>query len=167
MWPVWLAFFDCGFHSVCFLKDKDKRFMEAPDGRDWPRGKLGLVLMGVAILHTSCNPIFCWWAGRGSMCVPSLLFGLRPNYSGSNEDNVHLLQKVQCPEPCNRPLPTQVSARDSWTLTGKSGSVSCWVTAPFSHIPQLSNHMPQLIVCRPQLKIPHAARKIKNPVCHN
>ena len=26
------------------------------------------------------------------------------------------------------------SARDSWTLTGKSGSVSCGVTAPFSWV---------------------------------
>ena len=71
------------------------------------------------------------------------------------------------PNPYSRPPPTQASARDSWTLTGKSGSVSCWVTAAFSHIPQLSDHMPQLIVCRPQLKIPHAARKVKNPVYHN
>ena len=30
--------------------------------------------------------------GRG--CVPSLLFYLRPNYGGDNEDNGDLLQKV-------------------------------------------------------------------------
>ena len=29
MWPVWLVFCDCGFHSVCPLMDKDKRLMEA------------------------------------------------------------------------------------------------------------------------------------------
>ena len=43
-------------------------------------------------------------------CVPSLLFSLKPNYGGGNEDNGHLLQKVpwmhyctQCPWPCSRP----------------------------------------------------------------
>ena len=70
-----------------------------------------------------------WWD-----CVPSLLFDLRPNYGGGNEDNGDLLQKVpcahchtQCPRPCSRPLPTHASNTDSWTLTGKSGSVSCGV----------------------------------------
>ena len=32
--------------------------------------------------------------GRG--CVPSMLFDLRPNYGGGNEDNGDLLQKVPC-----------------------------------------------------------------------
>ena len=71
-------------------------------------------------------------------CVSSLLFDLRPNYGGGNEENGDLLQKVpcmhchtQCPRPCSRPLPTRTSTRDSWTLTGKSGSASCGVTASF------------------------------------
>ena len=58
------------------------------------------------------------------------------NYSGGNECNGDLLQKIpcmycytQCPKPCSRPLPTHASAEDSWTLTGKSGSVSFGVTA--------------------------------------
>ena len=74
-------------------------------------------------------------------CVPSLLFDLRPNYGGGNEDNGDLLQKVpcrhcytQCPQPCSRPPLTHASTGDSWTLTGKSGSVSCGVTAPFSWV---------------------------------
>ena len=77
--------------------------------------------------------------GRG--CVSSMLFDLRPNYGGGNEDNGDLLQKApcmycctQCPWPCSRPPPTHASTRDSWTLTGKSGSVSCVVTAPFSWV---------------------------------
>ena len=41
---------------------------------------------------------------------------------------------TQCPRPCSRPLPTQASARDSWTLMVKSGSVSYVVTAPFSWV---------------------------------
>ena len=36
------------------------------------------------------------------------------------------------PQPCSRPPPTHASAGDSWTLPGKSGSVSCGVTASFS-----------------------------------
>ena len=63
----------------------------------------------------------------GQGCVPSLLFDLRPNYGGGNEDNGDLLQKIpctQCPQPCSKPPPTHASAGDSWTLTGKSGSVS-------------------------------------------
>ena len=78
---------------------------------------------------------------EGQGCVPSLLFDLRPNYGGGNEDNGDLLQKVpcrhcytQCPQPCGKPPPIHASARDSWTLTGKSGSVSCGVIAPFSWV---------------------------------
>ena len=69
-------------------------------------------------------------------CVPSLLFDLRPNFGGGDEDDGDLLQKActQCPRPCTKPRPTHVSARDSWTLMSKSGSVSCGVTAPFSWV---------------------------------
>ena len=41
---------------------------------------------------------------------------------------------TQCPQPCSRPPPTHASARDSWTLTGLSGSVSCGVPAPYSWV---------------------------------
>ena len=41
---------------------------------------------------------------------------------------------TRCPQPCSRPPPTHASTRDSQTLTGKSGSVSCGVTAPFSWV---------------------------------
>ena len=40
----------------------------------------------------------------------------------------------QCPWLHSRPLLTHASAGDSWTLTGKSCSVSCGVTAPFSWV---------------------------------
>ena len=60
---------------------------------------------------------------------------LGPNYGGCNEDNGDLLQKVpciycytHCPQPCSRPPPTHASTEDSWTLTGKYGSVSYGVT---------------------------------------
>ena len=77
----------------------------------------------------------------GQGCVPSLLFDLRPNYGGGNEDNGDFLQKVtrvhchtQCPQPSSRPPLTYVSARDSWILMGKSGSVSYGVIALFSWV---------------------------------
>ena len=83
--------------------------------------------MGRAMLSKS----LIQFSVEGQGCVPSLLFDLRPNYGGGNEDNGDLLQKVpcthcctQCPRPCSRPPPSHASTRDSWTLTGKSGSVS-------------------------------------------
>ena len=41
---------------------------------------------------------------------------------------------TQFPQPCSRPPPTHASTGDSWTLTGKSGSVFCVVTDPFSWV---------------------------------
>ena len=86
------------------------------------------VLFWLAPLSKSLIPLSV--DGRG--CVPSLLFDLRPNYGVGNEDDCDLLPKVPCrhccmqyPQPCSRLLPPHASARDSWTLTGTSGSVSC------------------------------------------
>ena len=71
--------------------------------------------------------------------LPAIYLG--PNYGGGKEDNGSLLQKIpcmysytQCPQPFSRPPQTHTSTGDSWTLTGKSGSVSCGVTAPFSWV---------------------------------
>ena len=88
------------------------------------RGKLGLVLMGRAMLSKSLIQFSV--DGRG--CVPCPLFDLRPNYGGGNEDNGGLLQKVpcthcctQCPQPCSRPPLTHASARGhSQTSLGQS-----------------------------------------------
>ena len=108
-----------------------------PGGRDWLWGTLGLVLMGGAMLSES----LIQFSVDGWGCVHSLLFDLRPNYDGGNESNGDFLQKVpcthchtQCPWPWSRPPPTNASDRDSWTLTGKSGSVFCGVIAPFSWV---------------------------------
>ena len=54
------------------------------------RGKLGLVLMGGAKLSKS----WIQFSVDGRVYVPSLLFDLRLNYGGGNEDNGDLLQKV-------------------------------------------------------------------------
>ena len=68
----------------------------------------------------------------GPGCVPFLLLDLRPNYGGGNEDKgpMKALRHIL-------PLTLQqatASARDSWTLTGKSGSVCSGVTALFSWV---------------------------------
>ena len=114
MWSVWLVFCDCGFHSVCPLMDKDKRFMEASW---WERlsGELGLVLMGKAMFSKS----LIQFSVDGWGCIPSLLFDLKPNYGGGNEDNGNILQKTgcthcpnQCPQPWSMPLQTHTTARD-------------------------------------------------------
>ena len=110
MWSVWLVFCDCDFQSVCPLRDKDKKLMQA----FWlERGKLCLVLMDSAMLSKSLIQFSV--DGRG--CVPSLLFDLRWNYGGGNEDNGYLLHKIlcthcctQCHQPFSRPLWTHASA---------------------------------------------------------
>ena len=45
-----LVFCDCDFQSVYPLMEKDKRFMEASGWKRLTEGKLGLVLMGGAML---------------------------------------------------------------------------------------------------------------------
>ena len=67
MWLDWLVF--CDFQSVCLLMVKDKRLMEASWWERLTEGKLGLVLMGGAMLSKSLIQISV--DGRG--CVPSLL----------------------------------------------------------------------------------------------
>ena len=47
------------------------------------RGKLGVVLMGGAMLSKS----LIQFSVDGWGCVLSLLFDLRPNYGGGNEDD--------------------------------------------------------------------------------
>ena len=70
MWLDWLVFYDCGFQSVCPLIEKDKRLKELPEGRDWLRGNLGLVLMGRAMLSNS----LIQFSHDGWSCVPSMQF---------------------------------------------------------------------------------------------
>ena len=77
---------------------------------------------------------------EGWGCVPSLLFDLRPNHGGGNEDNGDLFQKVLCmhcrtqyPLPCNRSPRTHSSAGDSWTHE-KVWVRLLWVTVCFSWV---------------------------------
>ena len=123
--------------------EKDKRLMEASWWERLTLGKLGLVLMGWAMI----SKYLIKFSVDGWGYVPSLLFDPRQNYGGGNEDNGDFLQMVpcmhfhtQCPQPCSRPLLTHASTGDSWTLTGKSDqsllgslllSPSSWFTQAF------------------------------------
>ena len=140
MWSVWLVFFDCAFHSVCPLMEKDKRLMEASWWERLTVGETGLVLMGGAMLSKSLIQFSVDLCLLLLLCSP-LLFDPRPSYGGGDEDNGDLLQKVpwvywytQYPQPCGRPPLAHASAGGPWTLTGKSRSASFGVTAPFSWV---------------------------------
>ena len=73
-------------------------------------------------------------------CVPSLLFDLRPNYAGGKRimatsfkrSHDALLHSV--PPALQQATADPCLCGDSWTLTGKSGTLSCGVAAPFSWV---------------------------------
>ena len=72
----------------------------------------------------------------GRVCVPSLLFDLRPNYGGGNEDNGYLLQKVTCTH-CSVPSPAaghhqpKPLPETPGQIMGKSGSAPFGVNCSF------------------------------------
>ena len=110
MWSDWLVFCDCGFHFVCPLMKKYKRLMEATW---WER--LGLVLMGRAMFSKSSIQFSVYrWS-----CVPSLVFTWGQTMVEVEKIMVTFFH---------------ASTGNSWIFTGKSGSVSCGITAPFSWV---------------------------------
>ena len=130
--------FNLSQHQGLFqrVSSKEKRLMEVSWWERLTVGETGSCSDGWGILSKS----LIQFSVNGRGCSLPVL-DLRPNYGGGNQDNGNLLRKVpsthcctQCPWPCSRPPPTHASARESWTLTGKSGSVSCGVTAPFSWV---------------------------------
>ena len=70
--------------------DKDERLMEASGGARLIEGETRSCSDGRGYVQEIFNPIFV----DGWGWVSSLLFDLRPNYGGGNEDNGDLLQKV-------------------------------------------------------------------------
>ena len=104
-----------------------------PDGRDSLWGRLGLVLMGRAMLSKS----LVQFSVDAQGCVPSLLFDLRPNYGGGDEDNGTSFRRSRaCTAALSAPDPAAGHRRPRLprTLPGKSGALSCGVTAPFSWV---------------------------------
>ena len=76
--------------------------------------------------------------GRGR--VPSQLFDLRPNHGGGKKIMASFKRSPPCTavhsalDPAAGHHHPTASTGDSWTLTGKSGSVSSGVTPPFSWV---------------------------------
>ena len=57
---------------------------------------------------------------------------------------------THCPQRCSRPPQTHVSAGDSLTLSGKSGSVFCGDSAPFSWVLEHT----RFCLCPPSVYVP-------------
>ena len=113
-----------GFVAVYLVMNS---FLMTPPGDSRRSVVVYLETLGPCECWMPLNTTICRWVGLWL----SLLFDLRPNYGGGNEDIGNLLQKIlfphcctQCPWPFSRPPPTHTSARGSWTLIGKPGSVS-------------------------------------------
>ena len=124
------------------------------------KGETGSFLVGGAMLSKS----LIQFSVDGLSCVPSLLFVVRPHYGGGNEDNLKIIwhhsKRSQeallhsVPPTCIRPALTHPSARDSWILLGKSGSVSCGVTAPFSGSGEHKCLTLGICLCPPRVCLP-------------
>ena len=105
----------------------------------WGKEACRSSLMGV----TDCggNWILFWWVGPCSVNLYSnfllmgwavlppcclvwgqTMVGVRMSDGGRLPKDLCRHCCIQCPWPCSRPLLTHASAKDSWTLTGKSGS---------------------------------------------
>ena len=86
-------------------------------------------------------------------CVFSLLFDLRPNYGGGNEDNGNLLQKGLILALLHSVPPTLQQAttdpRFCLETPVKSVTVSCGVTAPFSWV-----LVYKILLCPPRVYFP-------------
>ena len=70
----------------------------------------------------------------GGCCVPSLLFDLRPNYGGGDEDNGDLLQKVRARTAAlsaSDPAAATADPRLYWTLLDTQKQV--WVSLLWGH----------------------------------
>ena len=103
---------------------------------DW---KLGLVLMGRTMLSKS----LIQFSVDGWGCVPFLLFTWGQTMVEVMKIMVTSVKRSQAcisallhsePPTLQQATIDHASARDSWTLTGRSASVSCGVTAPFSWV---------------------------------
>ena len=107
-----------------------------PDGRDWLRGKLDLVLMGRAMLSKS----LIQFSVDGWSYVPSLLF----IWDHTMVEVMKIMatsfkRSLACTATFSAPNPAAGHHWPTfhwrlWTLLGKSGSAFCAVTAPFSWV---------------------------------
>ena len=66
-------------------------------------------------------------------CVPSLLFDLRPDYGGGNEENGDLLQKVLCMHCCSVPMTLQQATADPCLRQKLDTHRQIWVSLLWGH----------------------------------
>ena len=131
MWSDWLVF----ILSALWWR-RIRGLWKLPDGRDWLRGKLGLVLKGRAMLSKS----LIQFSVDGWSCVPSLLF----TWSQTMVEVTKIMatsfkRSYAC--TCSTLPPTLQQAttdpRLRWRLLDIPGQVwvsLLWVTAPFSWV---------------------------------
>ena len=128
MRSVWLVFYDCGFHSVCPLMDKDQNLMVASWRERLTEGETGSCSDGQGLLSKSnfllmvgaVFPPYCLTWGQTMVEVIKIVAtSFKRSHAG--------IAELSSPDPAPghhwpMPLQTHASAGDSWTLTGKSGS---------------------------------------------
>ena len=98
----------------------------------------------------------------GGSRVPSLVFGLRPNYGRGNGIMETSFKRTyahtagfSAPDPSGRPLSIHTSARDSQTLTGEDEHTSFYCTILF----RLASPSQWK---RPQVSYPHTSKGRQN-----
>ena len=108
---------------------------------------MGLVLMGGVMISKSLIQI----SVDGWSCVPSLLFTfVQAMVEVMKIMATSINMSHACTATVSAPSP---AARDTWTLMGKSGAVSCGITAPFSWVLECTRFCLCLpIVCFPVLR---------------
>ena len=115
-----------------------KGLWKLPDGRDWLWEKLGLALVGKAILSKSLSSFLlmgravlppCSWAYGQTTVGLMVTSSKRTHTSMPRLPGLQSVSLTLC-----RPLLIHAPAGDSCALTGKSVLISCGVTAPFSWV---------------------------------
>ena len=120
---------------LAMMQSVPPALQQASSTHSWTlMGRSGSVSCGVTA------PFSCIQYTQGFVCalqgsvslVLCKFWCLNGGFNGDLQKVPYMHCCTQCPQPCSRPPLTHASTRDSWTLTGKSGLVSCGVTAPFS-----------------------------------
>ena len=126
MWSVWFVFVTVVFILSALWWIRIRGLWKLPDGRNWLRGKLGLVLMlSKSLIQFSLD-------GQG--CIPSLLFDLSPNYDGGNEDNAHSFKGPQaCTSGLSAPDPEAGHHHPTLPHTILDTHEQVWVSLMFGH----------------------------------
>ena len=124
MWSDWSVFCDCGFQSVYPLMEKDNRLMEASQWERLTGGKLGLLLLGGAMLNKSLiqfsfegqtvfPPCYLTWGQTMVEVIKIMATSFKRSHAGTVHSLPPILQQATTDPRLHW---------DSWTLMGKSES---------------------------------------------